>query len=131
MCAGNTAAISQRLGMSQPSQNSSNYGYGSADKASVVSSEERQWYIDQGFGDPMSVAGQRASTSGRFASPGSPGYYQGVSAEARYLYKQRQPTKVAPAPIATPAGGTSGVTATPPSITRWAGNALTINPVTS
>ena len=122
MCAAGGAA---------PKQATTNYGASSAGQASAISQEERQWYIDNGFGDPNAVVGQmNPVNSPRFSSGGSPGSYKGVSAEARYLYNQRQPANVAPvaAPVAAPVGGTSGMAATPPTMTRWAGKALTINP---
>ena len=115
-----------QLGANQSSRYSKNYGYGSAGQASTMAKEERQWYIDQGFGDPTSVVGQRASTSGRFASPGSPGYYQGVSPEARYLYTQSSIPKTVYLEQRAPSAAKSlGV----PANTRWAGKSLTINPM--
>ena len=126
MCSGGGGG-GGKLGQSPKA--STGYGASSADQASVIAQDERQWYIDNGFGDPNAVVGQmNPVNSPRYSSGGSPGSYKGVSAEARYLYTQRQPAKAAPAAPA-PVGGTSGVAATPPSITRWAGKALTINPV--
>jgi hypothetical protein len=127
MCAG--SAISSKF---RPSY-SNNYGYGSAGNDSPFANEERQWYIDQGFGDPNEVVGKRGPSGGYTTgrtynrpTPGTPGYYKGVSPEARYLYRQSLAPKPAPAPA--PAAPTAAL-AVPTATTRWAGKALTINPV--
>ena len=118
MCGG--AAMGARMGANQTSQLSKNYGYGAVGQAPAMAKEERQWYIDQGFGDPTKVVGQRASTSGKFASPGSPGFYQGVSPEARYLYTQSSIPKTVYLQERAPSAATSlGV----PANTRYAGKA--------
>lgn len=113
-----------------------NYGFTSAETPSPVAEDERQWYISQGFGDPNEVIGKRGAQprmmSGRNLMPeiqASAGSYRGVSPEARYLYRQSLVPKPAPAaaPVA-PAAGTSATLAVPPASTRYAGNALTINP---
>ena len=111
---------------------SSNYGYGSADQASTMANEERQWYMDQGFGDPNKVVGQREGGGGRgkfgLLSKPSAGYYQGVSPEARYLYTQSSIPKTVYLQERAPSAATSlGV----PTNTRYAGKSLTINPMTS
>jgi hypothetical protein len=129
MCAG--SAISSKL----PSSYSKNYGYGSAGNDSPFANEERQWYIDQGFGDPSEVVGKRGPSVGRQVgrtynrpTPGTPGYYKGVSREARYLYTQSSIPKTVYLQERAPSAASSlGV----PASTRWAGNALTINPVSS
>ena len=129
MCAG--SAISSKL----PSSYSKNYGYGSAGNDSPFANEERQWYIDQGFGDPSEVVGKRGPSGGFTAgrtyyrpTPGTPGYYKGVSREARYLYTQSSIPKTVYLQERAPSAASSlGV----PASTRWAGNALTINPVSS
>ena len=119
---------------------SNNYGYGSAGNDSPFANEERQWYIDQGFGDPSEVVGKSGPSSGGFTTgpyykrtysrptPGTPGYYKGVSREARYLYTQSSIPKTVYLQERAPSAASSlGV----PASTRWAGNALTINPVPS
>lgn len=129
MCAG--SAISSKL----PPSYSNNYGYGSAGNDSPFAKEERQWYIDQGFGDPSEVVGKRGPSGGFTAgrtyyrpTPGTPGYYKGVSREARYLYTQSSIPKTVYLQERAPSAASSlGV----PASTRWAGNALTINPVSS
>lgn len=110
-----------------------NYGFTSAGAPSPVAQDERQWYIDQGFGDPNEV--QPRMMSGQKSMDllaASAGSYRGVSPEARYLYRQSRAPKAAPvaAPVA-PAAGTSATLAVPPANTRYAGKSLTINPVTS
>jgi hypothetical protein len=109
-----------------------NYGFASANAPSPVAQEERQWYIDQGFGDPNEVVGRGDAMSAlisrrnqALASVGAIGSYKGVSPEARYLYQQSRAPKPAPAPAPAPVAAL----AVPPATTRWAGKALTINPV--
>jgi hypothetical protein len=128
MCAG--SAISSKF---RPSY-SNNYGYGSAGNDSPFANEERQWYIDQGFGDPSEVVDTRQFydfKTGRTynrPTPKAPGYYKGVSREARYLYTQSSIPKTVYSQERAPSAASSlGV----PASTRWAGNALTINPVSS
>ena len=93
-----------------------------------IEQEERQWYIDQGFGDPSEASGpmfmNRAFTPAGEAPRTST--YRGVSPEARYLYKQSRAPKTAPAPA--PAVQALAV---PPASTRYACKALTINPMSS
>ena len=74
MCGG--AAMGARMGANQTSQLSKNYGYGAVGQAPAMAKEERQWYIDQGFGDPNAVTGSRpARDLGRFGNmPASAGY---------------------------------------------------------
>ena len=116
-------------------QYSKNYGYGSASGPPSIAKEERQWYIDQGFGDPNEVVGKRATQSrvmsGRIQTPylpASDGSYRGVSPEARYLYTQSSIPKTVYLQERAPSAATSlGV----PANTRYAGKSLTINPVTS
>jgi len=118
-----------RMGGGQaPAPASKNYGYGAVGKAPVMAKEERQWYIDQGFGDPNAVTGSSpAKNLGRFGSmPANAGYYQGVSPEARYLYTQSSIPKTVYLQERAPSAATSlGV----PANTRYAGKSLTINPV--
>ena len=94
-----------------------------------IEQEERQWYIDQGFGDPNEASGSmfmgRAFTPAGRARTSA---YRGVSPEARYLYRQSLAPKPAPAPA--PAAPTAAL-AVPAATTRWAGKALTINPMSS
>lgn len=134
MCAGSLAR-GPLLGINQKSQYSSNYGYASAKAPSSIAEEERQWYISQGFGDPNEVVGNYPAfpggTLGRtYTRPreAAPGYYKGVSPEARYLYTQSSIPKTVYLEQRAPSATSSlGV----PANTRWAGNSLTINPVTS
>jgi hypothetical protein len=122
MCAGSAAGF-----LKPETKFSTNYGYGAVGQAPAMAKEERQWYIDQGFGDPTKVVGQRnPSASSRFRSAGSPGYYQGVSPEARYLYTQSSIPKTVYLEQRAPSAATSlGV----PANTRYAGKSLTINPM--
>lgn len=125
MCAGSGGGLNPK----------NNYGFASADQASPIAQDERQWYIDQGFGDPNEVIGKRAAQprmfSGRNEIPAvqaSAGSYRGVSPEARYLYRQSSiPKTVYPQERAPSAASSLGV----PANTRYAGKSLTINPVTS
>jgi hypothetical protein len=94
----------------------------------LIEQEERQWYIDQGFGDPSEASGpmfmgRSFTPAGKAPAPA----YRGVSPEARYLYKQSRAPKSAPVPAPAPTAALAVPTAT----TRWAGKALTINPVSS
>ena len=117
-----------RLGGNQTSQYSKNYGYGAVGQAPVMAKEERQWYIDQGFGDPNAVTGSSpARNLGRFGNkPANAGYYQGVTPEARYLYTQSSIPKTVYLQERAPSAATTlGV----PANTRYAGKSLTINPV--
>lgn len=52
-----------------PSPYAGNYGYGAT--APTYSEAERQWYIDNGYGDPLAM---------------SNGYYQGVTQDGRSAY---------------------------------------------
>ena len=118
-----SAAMGARMGANQTSQYSKNYGYGAVGQAPVMAKEERQWYIDQGFGDPTKVVGQTANSR---LSRASAGYYQGVTPEARYLYTQSSIPKTVYLQERAPSAATSlGV----PANTRYAGKSLTINPV--
>jgi hypothetical protein len=129
MCAG--AAMGAQMGRGQAQAPATkNYGYGAVGQAQAMAGEERQWYIDQGFGDPNAVIGSRpARNLGRFGNtPANAGYYQGVSPEARYLYTQSSMPKTVYLQERAPSAATSlGV----PANTRYAGKSLTINPVTS
>ena len=102
MCtAGRQSPFTALMGSaSQPSSYASNYGYG---KGSSFDPEERQWYIDNGFGDPtQQVASGESVFTGQYragrggARGGTPirskvfepvMYNRGVSPEARYLYQ--------------------------------------------
>ncbi len=103
MCVGSSQGNSfspfgRLLGVNQPSPYANNYGYAKAGGASSIDAGERQWYIDNGFGDPLATTGATPArkggfwmTTGRNSSyikpvAANPGYYKGVSAEARYLY---------------------------------------------
>ena len=117
-----------------------NYGFAPAGAPSPVAEDERKWYMDQGFGDPNEVIGRNKAQLETFSGrtrmapiPASAGKYKGVSPEARYLYQQSLAPKPAPvvAPVAAPAAGVSATLAVPPGSTRYAGKALTINPVSS
>jgi hypothetical protein len=126
MCSG--AAMGARMGASQTSQYSKNYGYGAVGQAPAMAKEERQWYMDQGFGDPSAVIGSTpARDLGKFGNkPANAGYYQGVTPEARYLYTQSSIPKTVYLEQRAPLAATSlGV----PANTRYAGKALTINPM--
>jgi hypothetical protein len=122
MCAGSAAGF-----LKPETKFSTNYGYGAVGQAPVMAKEERQWYIDQGFGDPTKVVGQRSAVnSPRFSSAANPGYYQGVTPEARYLYTQSSIPKTVYLQERAPSAATSlGV----PANTRYAGKSLTINPM--
>ena len=129
------------MGMQSRGWNDAGNDYDSAPAraTSPVSEDERKWYIDQGFGDPNEMIGRRRAQPRMFgrnqipAVQASAGSYKGVSAEARYLYQQSLAPKPAPvvAPVAAPAAGVSATLAVPPASTRYAGKALTINPVSS
>ena len=117
-----------------------NFGSAPAGATSPVAEDERKWYMDQGFGDPNEVIGKREAQyqyrvmSGRSQMPAvaaSAGKYKGVSPEARYLYQQSLAPKPAPVAAASTAAGVSSTLAVPPASTRYAGKALTINPVSS
>jgi hypothetical protein len=115
-----------RMGADQTSQYSKNYGYGAVGQAPAMAKEERQWYIDQGFGDPTKVVTQRSGLYGGKVKGTSTDYYQGVTPEARYLYTQSSIPKTVYLQERAPSAATSlGV----PANTRYAGKALTINPV--
>jgi hypothetical protein len=103
------------------------YGGGSAAQPSSIAKEERQWYIDNGFGDPLRVVGKTDPiSSSRFNSAGSPGRYVGVDPTARYLYTQSSIPKTVYLQERAPSAATSlGV----PANTRYAGKSLTINPM--
>ena len=87
----------------KPSPYRNNYGYGEIvkDQPSPFGDAERQWYIDNGFGDPtQQIAGEKSTTGVYRPSPfkgSGPNriqrkvyatlpYYRGVSPEARMLY---------------------------------------------
>ena len=140
MCATMGAGSMPILGGGAFNNPRNNYDSAPAGTTSPVSEDERKWYMDQGFGDPNEVIGKRQAQpktfSGRNQMPAvqaSAGSYRGVSAEARYLYQQSLAPKPAPvvAPVAAPAAGVSATLAVPPASTRYAGKALTINPVSS
>jgi len=117
----------------------SSYGSAPAGAPSPIAEDERKWYMDQGFGDPNEVYGARQAQPrmlyGKNQMPAvqaSAGSYRGVSPEARYLYQQSRAPK--PAPVAAPTAGAAGASSTlavPPTSTRYAGKALTINPMSS
>ena len=129
-----TGSITSSATPTWGTQTKNNYGAVTADQASPIAQDERQWYMDQGFGDPSEVLGKRRGqgqvTAGRNVMPARAafaGSYRGVSPEARYLYQQSRAPKPAPAPAPAPAP--VAALAVPPATTRWAGKALTINPV--
>jgi hypothetical protein len=120
MCAGSAAGF-----LKPETKFSTNYGYGAVGQAPAMANEERQWYMDQGFGDPTKVVGKREG-GGKYRIPGSAGYYQGVSPEARYLYTQSSIPKTVYLEQRAPSAASSlGV----PANTRYAGKSLTINPM--
>jgi hypothetical protein len=103
MCTGSRGSnpFATLLGVNRPSPYASNYGYGKTGSTSPISDAERQWYIANSFGDPLAITGATAATpaslswsklSGgnvpiyRKATAANPGYYRGVSPEARMLY---------------------------------------------
>lgn len=117
MCIGSSGSRYSGLGTAPSSSPSSpyasNYGYGLTSGESVFGEEERQWYIDNGFGDPntsVEVLPVQPSSSpyspfGIYGYGGRPSpymmartqamrtqtpsnYYRGVSPEARYMYLQ-------------------------------------------
>lgn len=135
---------------------SGNYGYEATSEAPTISAEERQWYQDNGYGDPMAVVKVAKPNTGvplggkNAEGGGSPlarvrtkndykSFYQGVKPQARDLYQQSLASKsasksasaAASTAASTAAAGTSAMLATPPSNTRYAGKALTINPMSS
>lgn len=130
MCGSRGVALGYGQGQGA-GQYADNYGYGSASKPSTIAQEERQWYIDNKFGDPTKIVGQYSGDTGKFASIARPsaGFYKGVSPEAHYLYTQSSIPKTVykeeRAPGALPAGAARTVASTPAN-TRWAGNALSI-----
>jgi hypothetical protein len=97
-----------------------------------------------GFGDPLAVTGATAATPGRVTPRGgsalmsyikptaaNPGYYQGVSAEARYMYttaaERAKSIQDASAQYAQEKANTSNVRARDQGVTyNYAGNALAI-----
>jgi hypothetical protein len=91
--------------------------------------------MDQGFGDPNEVIGARGAQPrmlyGKNQMPAvaaSAGKYKGVSPEARYLYQQSSIPKTVYLQERAPSAASSlGV----PANTRYAGKALTINPMSS
>ena len=85
------------LGVNQSKPYANNYGYGKTGSTSPISDAERQWYIANGFSDPLKQVNDTTYKGHKFL--GSSGrqawvspiyentqYYQGVSPEARYLY---------------------------------------------
>jgi hypothetical protein len=103
MCTGSSSGTKTFLSsplsiFSKPvSPYASNYGYGAASGPSAITEDEREWYIGNGYGDPLATTGATAATSGRYVTSGrntsyieptaaNPGYYQGVGTEARNAY---------------------------------------------
>ena len=81
------------------SRYANNYGFGSATgPAPTFAAEERQWYVDNGFGDPLEkVQGEpvavdtmpypnAVSRHGGITRYAATQYYRGISPEARVLY---------------------------------------------
>jgi hypothetical protein len=143
MCVGSSRGSLLGIGKPAPSPYAKNYGYGAVGGTSPISDGERQWYMANGFGDPLAVTGATAATQGRPAigKPGAltrvrpqaanPGYYQGVSAEARYLYttaaERAKSIQDASAQYAQEKANTSNVRARDQGVTyNYAGNALAI-----
>jgi hypothetical protein len=143
MCVGSPRGSVLGIGKPKPSPYANNYGYGSAGGKSAISSGERQWYMANGFGDPLKVTGATKATKGApaFGKPGAPtrirpqaanpGYYQGVSAEARYLYttaaERAKSIQDASAQYAQEKANTSNVRVRDQGVTyNYAGNALAI-----
>jgi hypothetical protein len=139
----------------KPAQNpyAGNYGSLAVGGKSPISDGERQWYIANGFGDPNQVGGRTQGVqvgkgylplpsgstryNGRVALPGpitsvpGTGYYQGVSAEARYLYttaaERAKSIQDASAQYAQEKANASNVRVRDQGVTyNYAGNALAI-----
>ena len=126
MCGSNMAG-NQRL--APPSSSYSNrYGFGSTAAPSSVSQQERQWYIDNKFGDPYEVDKQ-SKMFHPWMPPVTSSNYKGVSNEARYLYQQSSVPKTVYLQERAPSYGRSSLGV--PANTRYAGKSLTINPVTT
>jgi hypothetical protein len=143
MCVGSSRGSLLGIGKPKPSPYASNYGYGAAGGTSPISDGERQWYMANGFGDPLAVTGATQAIKGRPAigKPGagfqirpqaaSPGYYQGVSPEARMLYTtaadRAKSIQDASAQYAQEKANTSNVRVRDEGVTyNYAGNALAI-----
>ena len=125
--------------LARKSSYSKNYGYEVASETSTISPEERQWYQDNGYGDPMATVEVAQPGTGRqmFGVGGALAgrartkddyktFYRGISTDGRDKYQRSLALKPAPAPA--PA---TTVLSTPPASTRYAGKALTINPMSS
>ena len=126
MCGSNVAG-NQLL--APPSSSYSNrYGFGSAASPSSISEQERQWYIDNKFGDPYEVDKQSKMIH-PWMAPLTSSNYKGVSNEARYLYQQSSVPKTVYLQERAPSAAASSLGV--PANTRWAGKSLTINPVTT
>lgn len=128
MCGAMTNAAGAPSGLFDPptSPYSGKYGFGSTAAPSSVSQQERQWYIDNKFGDPYEVDKQ-SKMFHPWMPPAVSSNYKGVSNEARYLYQQSSapPKTVYLQERAPSAASALGV----PANTRYAGKSLTINPV--
>jgi hypothetical protein len=106
---------------------SGRYGFGSTAAPSSVSEQERQWYIDNKFGDPYEVDKQSKMIH-PWMPPATSSNYKGVSNEARYLYQQSSaPSKTVYLQERAPSSAASALGV--PANTRFAGKSLTINPV--
>ena len=147
MCVGSSRGrTTLGIGQPQPSPYANNYGYGAVGGTSPISDGERQWYMANGFGDPLAITGATAATPGSFGfsklsggnvprytkpTAANPGYYQGVSAEARYLYttaaERAKSIQDASAQYAQEKANTSNVRVRDQGVTyNYAGNALAI-----
>jgi hypothetical protein len=145
MCVGSSRGRTT-LGIGQPkaSPYANNYGYGAKSK---FDEGERQWYMANGFGDPLKKVDSGQSTWTGEYRPGMGGprnnmpmrnkvfapvqYYQGVSAEARYLYttaaERAKSIQDASAQYAQEKANTSNVRVRDEGVTyNYAGNALAI-----
>jgi len=105
---------------------SGRYGFGSTAAPSSVSEQERQWYIDNKFGDPYEVDKQSKMIH-PWMPPATSSNYKGVSNEARYLYQQSSVPKTVYLQERAPSTAASALGV--PANTRFAGKSLTINPV--
>jgi hypothetical protein len=129
MCGANIAGSKGSELLSPPgSSYSSRYGFGSTASPSSISEQERQWYIDNKFGDPYEVDKQSRMIH-PWIPPATSSNYKGVSNEARYLYQQSSVPKTVYLQERAPSSAASALGV--PANTRFAGKSLTINPVTT
>jgi len=128
MCGAVTNAAGKPYeGLGPPASSfSDRYGFGSTATPSSISEQERQWYINNKFGDPYEVDKQSKMIH-PWMPPATSSNYKGVSNEARYLYQQSLAPKTVYLQERAPSAAASSLGA--PANTRWAGKSLTINPM--